>query len=167
MAPRFRHRAEGRDDSSQDPAAPHVERGMNATPTATARSATKFHTVRVAAWPAIVGDPTEREAALKARDAIRRAEERTAYRAGCTHVCILNAWGDTTLDAWPIDTRRFAVCEGMRVEFPSKSVPGADGSRYGTAIVVENTRVRVQYRFKHGGESEKWVPRRLVSPARS
>ena len=129
-------------------------------------AAPKTHTVKVHNWPSLAGDQSEQERAFKDRDAIRRAAEEYAYRWGYSVIRIVDCW-DRLLDAYPLDTRRFAVHEGQRVEFPSKSVPGPDGSRYGTVVAIDGSRVRVEYRFKHGGESEKWVSKRVVRPARS
>ena len=71
---------------------------------------------------------------------------------------------NATVDAWPIDARRFAIHEEQRVVFPSRSAMG--GTRIGTVLRIEGTRARISYSFAYGGASEKWVPLRLCRPVR-
>ena len=118
------------------------------------------YAARVHEWPSI-GDGTD--AGVVARIAICRRAESEAYAAGHDTVRLVGAW-DVTLDAFPVDRRRFTAVEGQRVRFPSKSAPCGD--RVGRAVKVTDTRVRVAYTFKHGGTSEKWVPARDVRPIR-
>lgn len=127
-------------------------------------STEKVHTVKVASWPSIVGDCVDRDAALKARDVIRRRVEDEAYTDGAAHVRIENGWGDL-LDQWSIDTRRFNVAVGELARFPSKSASGGD--RIGTVIERSLTRVRIAYRFNNGAKAApKWVPARFVRPVK-
>ncbi len=113
-------------------------------------------------YPAIIGDITQRDLAMRERETLRRRIEDEAWRTGNTHVRVVDHLG-RTVDAWPIDVRRFVVREGQRVVFPSRSA--VDGTRLGTVLCVCGSRARVRYRFKHGGESEKWVSLRACRPA--
>ena len=123
----------------------------------------KIHTARIASWPAVVGDITDREAALRARDTIRRRIEDEAYTAGCTQVRIESAWGDV-LDHYPLDTRRFNVPVGDRAVFPSKSSP--DRKRVGTVIERSETRALIAYNFKDHAARPRWFPTRFVRPVK-
>lgn len=126
-------------------------------------STEKIHTARVASWPSVVGDLADCEAALKARDAIRRRIEDEAYTAGATQVRILGAW-DKLADHYPLDTRRFNVPVDGKAWFPSKSAPG--GSRVGTVIERTETRALIAYNFKNRAAKPKWVPMRFIRPVK-
>lgn len=114
-------------------------------------------------YPSVTGDITDRENALRERESIRARLDDEAWRLGYTHVHVVDCHGDT-VDSWPIEARRFAVQEGQRVVFPSRSATSR--TRVGTVQRIEGTRARISYSFKHGGTSEKWVPMRLCRPAR-
>lgn len=120
-------------------------------------------TLIAADWPALRSpeyrelDETER--ALRDRDLIRRDAERRAWREGHDVVRITDCHG-ATLDAFPLDERRFRPSEGSRLEFPSRSAPGL--TRYGTALRVTVSRVLVAYKFKRRDAKPKWVSVRLV-----
>mgnify|MGYP000281693420 CR=1 FL=1 len=125
-------------------------------------STEKIHTARVASWPEVNGDLTDREAALKARDTIRRRIEDEAYTAGCTQVRIENAWGDV-LDAYPLDTQRFVVPVGQLARFPSRWASGGD--RIGTVVERSATRYLIEYRFNNGAKAAPKTVTKPVEPA--
>lgn len=126
-------------------------------------STEKVHTVKVASWPSIVGDFADREAALKARDVIRRRVEDEAYTDGAAHVRIENGWGDL-LDHYPLDARRFNVPVGDRAVFPSKSAAG--GKRIGVVIERTEARALIAYNFKSHAAKPTWVPMRNIRPVK-
>jgi len=51
-----------------------------------------------------------------------------------------------------------APVSGQKVSFPSASASSMGGWRTGTVLSVGPKRVRIAYRFKHGGAAETTVP---------